>query len=216
MDHNGRAVRREGLRNDDGTFRKKDSSKQATRRSIIAHWVEEEVALRRRFADGSFAKITALVVEAARKQILPRVPLPAGVKFPDNYTLSGRGALKAFARYRARAKPNWANRKASNSNVGDETATSSQGQRRNLPNQPLRLVRLQLRPRTPFSEGRAGDDLDLGTFDLGGLSPKDLEALEEWLCLISAIELETSTTRTTLRPDVIYTADPNSKKYDDI
>jgi hypothetical protein len=207
FDHNPGAVHRERPRNHDGTFRRADSSSQDTRRNIVAHWVEEEVAWRRRFLDGSFAKIAALVVEAAHRRILPRAPLPAGIKFPDNYTLSGRGALKAFARYRARAKPNWANRKKADSNLGYKTAT------RKSPNQPLGLVRLQFRPRLPFSKRGAAGDLDLGIVDLGDLDLKGLETLEELLSLFRSIEVEPSRTKTTLQADLFYRADP---KFEEI
>ena len=210
IDHSGPAVRRERLRNKDGTFRRGGSSKD-TQRTIIARWVEEEVALRRRFAEGSFAKIAGLVVAAVRGRTLPRVRLPAGVKFPDNYTLSGRGALKAFARYRAREKTRRANRKGTDFNAAYETQASSPAQTSKLQDQP-RTVRLELRPRQLFPRASLGY-VNLGIFDLGGRDPEFYEVLDELLWHFSARRVEPPKTKTTLEPDVVYTADP---KFEEI
>jgi hypothetical protein len=209
--HNEQGVPRERLRNNDGSFRRTDSPSQETPRSIIAHWLEEEVAARRIFADGSFAKIAALAAAAAHRRILPRAPLPAGVKFPDNYTVSGRGALKAFARYKARGKTNRANRKRSDSKFECEMETSPP--ERTSDDEPLRVVRLQIQPRRSPSSAEYGSALNLGTFDLGDLDSRGLPVLVGQLGYFRAAEVGIKSTKTTLQPDIFYTADP---KYEEI
>jgi ribosomal protein S25 len=204
--HKGRGGRSKRPRNKDGSFRRRDRSGQDTRRSIIASWLEQEVVARRSFSHQSFAKMAATVVAVANGREPPLVPLPAGLKFPAKYTLSGRGAMAAFARYRARVNSNRADQENSNSNLDYELGKSSRAQMRRLDAEPLRRVRLQLRLRLRYRG--LGSLLDLGTLDLGGLDLKGLEILQLQLWHQAGEEIETAGTKTTLRPDRIYAADP--------
>jgi hypothetical protein len=88
-------------RNSDGTFRRADAPRTQTNRSVIARWVEDEVAARRNDQGTSFFKIAKVLAAAARGEVAARVALPRGVQFPADYHISERGARKAYDRQRA-------------------------------------------------------------------------------------------------------------------
>jgi hypothetical protein len=94
-------VKRKRQRNDDGTFGRANAPSRTTDRTSIARWAEDEV-VQRKIGGGSFSNIADAVSKAGRGEIASRIPRPEGVKFPADYSISGRAAAKAFGRRNTR------------------------------------------------------------------------------------------------------------------
>ena len=84
-------------RNSDGTLRRANRSKGLTNRSLIARWVEAETLHLKRLGM-SYQAIADHLMAVARGQRQAVVPVPAEVRFPDEYRISLQAAHLAFKR----------------------------------------------------------------------------------------------------------------------
>jgi hypothetical protein len=88
-------------RNPDGTIRNNNKPAILTVNFMRARWIEAEV-LRLRQMGFSFDDIATQVTRIGRGVSQPMVPLPSGVTFPEEFSISRQGCHGAFKRAIAR------------------------------------------------------------------------------------------------------------------
>jgi hypothetical protein len=81
-------------RNTDGTFRNNNKATRVSPRSLRARWVETE-ALALKSLGFPFSRIAAQLTEVGRGRQRPVSPLPPGVSFPPDYSISSVACYRA-------------------------------------------------------------------------------------------------------------------------
>jgi hypothetical protein len=84
-------------RNTDGTFRNNNKATRISPRSLRARWVETE-ALALKLLGFPFSRIAAQLTEVGRGRQRPLTPLPPGVSFPPDYSISSVACYRAVER----------------------------------------------------------------------------------------------------------------------
>jgi hypothetical protein len=84
-------------RNSDGTIRRANRAKQLTQRSVIARWVEAETFHLKRLGM-SYKAIADHIIEVAQAHRKAMVPVPADLRFPEDYRISVQAVHSAFRR----------------------------------------------------------------------------------------------------------------------
>jgi hypothetical protein len=84
-------------RNTDGTFRNNNKTTRISPRSLRARWVETE-ALALKSLGFTFSRIATQITEIGRGMQRPLTPLPPGVSFPPDYSISSVACYSAVER----------------------------------------------------------------------------------------------------------------------
>src|SRR5215469_94705 len=84
-------------RNPDGRFRNHNQPAVLSDHALRARWLEGEV-LRIKRLGFSFEAIAEQVTEVGRSQRAPLTPLPEGLGFPPDYSITPMGCHRAFTR----------------------------------------------------------------------------------------------------------------------
>jgi hypothetical protein len=92
-------------RNSDGTFRNNNQATRVSQRSLLARWVEAE-ALSLKLLGFTFSRSAAHLIDVGRGMQRPITPLPPGLGFPSNYSITPVACYKAVIEH-SNGNPNF-------------------------------------------------------------------------------------------------------------